>query len=100
MSEHKAIGLRLRAWRLALGKKPVTLVRESHRHHETDGLGRFDANFWSQWESGRRRISVNHAIALRRRYPGLTLDYIYVGDMRDMGKELREAIRDQRRRMK
>ena len=47
----------------------------------------------SNWESGRQRISIDGARALRRTY-GLSLDFIYEGIDEALSMTLRAAWRD------
>lgn len=82
---HAAIGNRLRAWREALDLRQVDVVEASE--------GRFQANGWSQWESGKTRLSLDNALLLVDRYRGLTLDYIYRGKYEGVPHELYEGIR-------
>lgn len=44
----------------------------------------------SNWESGHQRISIDGALALRRVY-GLSLDFIYTGDIDTLPWALRSA---------
>jgi transcriptional regulator with XRE-family HTH domain len=46
---------------------------------------------WGNYESGKRRISVDHALALSQNV-GLPLDWIYQGRMVNLPPELREKI--------
>ena len=85
MAEFQLIGRRLKAWREAVNKRARDLANESDED--------FKEHYWSQWESGRQRISLDMAISLCDRYPGLTLDYIYRGQMGGMPFDLVDAIR-------
>lgn len=84
-SKHAQIGNRLRAWRESVDRIPADLVRESD--------GAFQAHGWSQWEAGKIRISLDNALLLVNRYPGLSLDYIYRGKYEGLSQELYEKIR-------
>jgi len=46
---------------------------------------------WGNYESGKRRISVDHALALSQNV-GLPLDWIYQGRMVNLPPELRDKI--------
>lgn len=46
---------------------------------------------YTNYEMGRRRISLDHALALRREC-GLTLDWIYCGDISNLPEHLQRAI--------
>lgn len=81
---HAAIGNRLRAWREALELKQTHVVETSD--------GRFQPNGWSQWESGKIRISIDAALLLVDKYPGLSLDYIYRGKYEALPHDLYKKI--------
>lgn len=86
----KAIGIRLRALRIVLGKSQQDMG-------EVLGSGRTNSQ-WSAFENGERRISMNKAIALCR-YPEIagivTLEWIYKGVpmFGELGERVREAER-------
>lgn len=82
---HAQIGNRLRAWREAAELRPVDVVKASE--------GRFQPHGWSQWESGKARLSLDNALLLVDRYRGVTLDYIYRGKYEGLSHELYEKIR-------
>ena len=69
-NEFGEIALRLRAVRAIFG------------YNQRDfALGaNVEPKSYSQWESGKFRISINGAIRLRERY-GLSLDFIYCGSL-------------------
>lgn len=67
----EAIGRRLRAARLALG------YTDKDKFAQDAGIG---PQTYGPWELGRREISREGAKLLRRRY-GLSLDFIYFGNM-------------------
>jgi transcriptional regulator with XRE-family HTH domain len=46
---------------------------------------------WENYESGRRRISLNHALALCQKC-GLTLDWIYRGNLQSLPPDLAGKI--------
>ena len=71
----------------------LSLVREAHGLTQTEfarraGLG---VSAWNNYESGRKRISIDAAIALCETY-NLTLDYIYLGDASNLPHKLATAI--------
>ncbi len=66
----RAVGQRLVASRLALGLKAVDICKTINVQQNT----------YSQWESGDRLIGPSDSIRLCDRF-GLTLDWIYQGDM-------------------
>lgn len=79
---YQEIGARLAVVRKALGHTQVMMARLL----ESDTNGQI----WSNYESGRRRISIDHALVLSRCY-GISLDWIYRGgDMPSL--ELRNRI--------
>lgn len=46
---------------------------------------------YTNYEMGRRRISIDHAIALRREC-GLGLNWVYCGDITDLPTHLQKAL--------
>jgi transcriptional regulator with XRE-family HTH domain len=62
-------GKRLSAMRQALGLSQAELCR---------AIG-VSANRWNQYEKGERKITVEIAIKLQRKF-GITLDWVYLGD--------------------
>lgn len=46
---------------------------------------------YKNWESGAYRISLDGALALRERY-GITLEFIYIGDVDSLPMSWRKAI--------
>lgn len=51
-----------------------------------------DGQLWGNYESGARRISTDHALALCRAF-GVTMDWIYRGRIDLVPPDLREKIR-------
>jgi transcriptional regulator with XRE-family HTH domain len=49
---------------------------------------------WENYESGRRRISIDHALTLCRTC-GLTLDWIYQGQMHHLPADIRDKIQQE-----
>ena len=77
------IGRRLELTRQALGLTQVMMGRL---------MGAVsNGQAWGNYESGKRRISVDHALALSQNL-GLPLDWIYQGRMVNLPPELREKI--------
>ena len=77
------IGRRLELTRRALGLTQVMMGRL---------MGAVsNGQAWGNYESGKRRISVDHALALSQNL-GLPLDWIYQGRMVNLPPELREKI--------
>jgi len=72
---------RLRISRLALGHTPTTISR----------LIGMESSYWHNCESRTRRISVDRAIALKRR-TGLTLEWIFDSDIRTLPKDIADKI--------
>lgn len=71
-----------------------------HRQMEGDprqadyaGAAGLRANQYSNWESGATRLSLDGALALRRRY-GLSLDFLFEGIDDALPITLRKAWRD------
>jgi transcriptional regulator with XRE-family HTH domain len=79
------VGKRLELLRLALGKS----------HFQIAGDLGWSPRKWRQWENGKRLPNVPDMIDLAERY-GVTLDYIYRGDMTRipewMAREIRETF--------
>jgi len=67
---HADIGARLKAARLSLG--------HDHLGDYAENAG-IKPNAYSQNETGVKRIEVDAALSLKRKY-GVTLDWIYAGD--------------------
>lgn len=82
------IGDRLRITRAALGHTQATMARLMGS--STDGQA------YENYEAGRRRISVDHALALCASV-GLTMDWIYRGNIQSLPAELAERIQVQLR---
>jgi transcriptional regulator with XRE-family HTH domain len=77
------IGRRLELTRQALGLTQVMMGRL---------MGAVsNGQAWGNYESGKRRISIDHALALSANL-GLSLDWIYQGRMVNLPPELREKI--------
>ena len=79
------IGKRLGFFRLALGKRQTELAEECG----------WSPQKWGQWESAKRLPNLRDMIELAESY-GVTLDYIYRGDMSRlpewMARKIREVI--------
>ncbi len=83
MKEH---GRRLRLTRLAFGHTQAVM---SHlMGSKTSGQA------WENYESGRRLISVAHAMQLCQRL-GLTMDWFYFGNMRMLPEDIQDRLRRQ-----
>jgi len=78
-----AIGERLALTRRALGLTQVTISRLMGATS--------DGQAWGNYEAGRRRISVDHANKLTANL-GITLDWIYQGQIMTLPPDLRERI--------
>ena len=77
------IGHRLELTRRALGLTQVMIGRLMGATS--------NGQAWGNYESGKRRISIDHALALTRTL-GISLDWIYQGQMANLPPELREKI--------
>ena len=77
------IAERLRLTREALGYTQVEIARLA---------GASGGQAWNNYESGRRRINVDHALALCQSI-GVSLDWIYLGDRRNLHHDLALKIR-------
>jgi transcriptional regulator with XRE-family HTH domain len=77
------IGTRLALTRRALGLTQVMMARLM------GSVG--DGQAWENYEAGRRRISIDHAMALTQSC-GIPLDWIYQGQMANLPPQLRERI--------
>ena len=82
------IGERLRITRAALGHTQATMSRLMGS--STDGQA------FGNYETGERRISIDHALALCAKV-GLTMDWIYRGNIQSLPAELAEKIQVQLR---
>lgn len=71
----------------------LALVREVLGLSQTDMASRagLAVNAWNNYETGRRRISVDAAIAVCAAFR-LTLDYIYCGDASNLPHGLARAL--------
>jgi transcriptional regulator with XRE-family HTH domain len=77
------IGRRLELTRRALGLTQVMMGRL---------VGAISSGqAWGNYEAGNRRISIDHALALSRTL-GVSLDWVYQGQMVNLPPELREKI--------
>jgi transcriptional regulator with XRE-family HTH domain len=77
------IGVRLALTRRALGLTQIMMGQL---------MGTIsNGQAWGNYEGGKRRISVDHALALCRNC-GMTLDWIYQGQMVNLPPDLREKI--------
>ena len=76
-----AIGARLRSFRDILGLTQHTFARRAGLTQQA----------LAQYESGKRRPTVEIAAAFCDTY-GLTLDYIYRGDVRGLPRELLREV--------
>jgi transcriptional regulator with XRE-family HTH domain len=77
----KAIGKRLQQFREALGLK----------QKEAAELADVTESHWSEFERGKRRITINTAIRLCEDC-GLSLDWIYFGRMAGLPSRLRKIL--------
>ena len=76
------IGERLRITRAALGHTQGTMCRLMGSSSPGQA--------WENYEAGRRRISIDHALALCKH--DLTLPWIYQGNIQSLGDEMRQKI--------
>ena len=83
----KAIGERLRITRQALGHTTTQMCRLMG---SPSGGSAF-----TNYEMGRRRINLDHAFALCREC-SLTLEWIYLGEARNLPEHLQQKIRELR----
>ena len=77
------VAKRLELFRKSLGMRQVDLARE---------LG-WSQQKWGQWEKGKRKPNISDMIELAERY-GVTLDYIYRGDMSRLPEWMAKKIRE------
>jgi transcriptional regulator with XRE-family HTH domain len=84
------IGHRLRMLRLALGHTQAAMARFAG----TKGIN--PAGLWNNYESGTRRINTDGAMQLCRTF-GLSMDWIYLGNIGTLSGPIREKIEDQMR---
>lgn len=88
LGDHGTSGLldiaeRLKLTREALGVTQKEIARLA---------GASGGQAWNNYEAGRRRINVDHALALCRSV-GVSLDWIYHGDRRNLHHDLAVKIR-------
>lgn len=81
--DQRAIGMRLKAFRKAVGASQEDL---------TTLLGGEGNSLWANYEAGDRRIKIDKALILCRTY-GVTLEWIYRGQRHTLPEPLREEIR-------
>ena len=81
------IAERLRLTRMALGYTQGFISRLVGSTTES-------GQAWENYESGRRRISINHAIALCLKC-GLSLDWIYLGNLSSLHGNMAAKISEQ-----
>jgi transcriptional regulator with XRE-family HTH domain len=79
----KYVAKRLELFRKALGLRQVDLVRELD----------WSPQKWGQWEKGQRTPNIADMIELAERY-GVTLDYVYRGDMSRLPEWMAQKIRE------
>jgi len=77
------VAKRLGYFRKSLGMRQIDLAKE---------FG-WSPQKWGQWEKGRRTPNIADMIELSERY-GVTLDYIYRGDMSRLPEWMAKEIRD------
>jgi transcriptional regulator with XRE-family HTH domain len=81
----EAVGKRLELTRMALG------YESQKDFYGSTGLG---ASSYSMWENGTRYPSVTHAMRLCQEY-GLTLDWIYRGDIASLPHKTAMKIKNE-----
>ena len=87
--KYKSMGIRIAATRLALGlARPVKMRKAIGRPGRPVG-----ANTYSQWEAGTRRPNLEDMMRLCDRF-GVTLDWIYRGNMATLPQTLIAKIND------
>jgi transcriptional regulator with XRE-family HTH domain len=79
--ELQVIGRRLKSARIALGLSQKDL-------YDSLGVG---ASAWHNWESGKRTPDIFVMLNLKRQY-GITLDWIFDGDPRNLPEGIREKV--------
>jgi transcriptional regulator with XRE-family HTH domain len=82
MTDARSVGQRLRITREALGKTQAAFC----------GAAGISASAYNQFEKGSTRPSIDNAIAICDAH-GLSLDWIYRGDMAMLRHGVAEAIR-------
>lgn len=70
-NEKKEIAARLKVTRLALGSATQTKIAKM--------IGITEQR-WNNYESGRDRLTLNVALDICRKFPQVTLDWLYRGD--------------------
>lgn len=82
------IGLRLRLTRAALGNTQTMMGTLC------GATGVNPAATWNNYEAGKRRINIDHAQTLCGRI-GVTMDWIYLGNIQTVAEPLRSQIQQQ-----
>ena len=77
------VAKRLELFRKSLGLRQVDVAREFGWSQQK----------WGQWENGRRTPNIPDMIELAERY-GVTLDYIYRGDMSRLPEWMAKKIKE------
>lgn len=98
--------MRQNSWRVTIGgmsdEYPFQAIADRIRWHRSlEGLSQTDyatragvkRSQLSNWETGQQRVSIDGALALRRKY-GLSLDFIYEGIDDALPMTLRQAWRE------
>jgi len=78
----EAVARRLRLLRLVSGLNSTDYAQRAE----------IGIQAWSNYESGRRRISVDAALRLLATYH-VTLDYVYIGEVAGLPRTLRLALK-------
>lgn len=77
-----------------IGKR-LKALREAHDLNSAELAARLDVQrtYWSRWETGKRPIPPDIAFRLTTIFP-VDLDYIYLGDLRQVPVELQTKLEE------
>jgi DNA-binding XRE family transcriptional regulator len=93
----EAIAARLEVTRIALGF--ATQAALSKAISAGNGL-RITPQRWNNYESGRDRLTLNLALLICRKFPQVTLDWLYRGDKGTLRPAFSAAIDESERMVK
>lgn len=90
ISDKKETAKRLEITRLALGFD----IQAGFARALDDGV---TPQRWNNFESGRNPLTLNPALAICRKFPQVTLDWLFRGDKRTLRPTISRAIHDAER---
>jgi transcriptional regulator with XRE-family HTH domain len=84
------IAKRLKLTRFALGFETQTAFADAIGNGVTPQR-------WNNYESGRDRLTINTALIIHRKFPQVTLDWLFLGDKSTLRPAVSTAIDDAER---